>query len=249
MKCTVKNFNQWELHKQTIEKLLADGREINLSYERSAKPVSKKQVGFFFGALVNQIWLYFRNNGWTLTEKQVRYGLYKQVAQVVPNMTYDLSMFGQEPQVKHLSDFETAEEMSEFISGVFTVIDTNPLYEGIKLSPDVYYTWLNHITNDEIIALQKQTLPERDNDYLNHIRSLPCIMCGKQHKSHAHHLKDNRLGGISEKSPDWSAMPLCPDCHLNIAHGTGFKNALKWIKIDLADFTKICYLRWKNKLN
>lgn len=140
MKCSIKNIQQWELHKQTIERLLNEGREINLSYERAAKPITHRQIGFFFAALVNQIWLYFRNNGWSITEKQIRYGLYKQVAQVVPNMTYDLSMFGQEPQVKHISDMETSEEMSEFISGVFTVIDTNPMYAGLKLTPDTYYT-------------------------------------------------------------------------------------------------------------
>ena len=249
MKCKIQNLNQWELHKQTIEKLLADGREVDLTYERSAKPVTRRQIGFFFAALVNQIWLYFIHNGWSLTEKQVRYGLYKQVAQVVPNMTYDLSAFGQEPQVKHLNDFETAEEMSEFISGVFTVIDTNPMYAGLRLTPDTHYSWLNHLTYDEINSARAIELKERDADYLNHIRSLPCIICGKQHRSDAHHLKDNRLGGISEKSPDWAAMPLCHDCHMNIAHGTGFKEAMKWVKIDLADFTRICYLRWKNKLN
>lgn len=249
MKCKVQNKYQWELHRQTIDKLIEDGREINLSYEKASKPVTHRQIGFFFAALVNQIYLYFRNSGYSLTEKQIRYGLYKQVARVVPNMTYDLSMFGEEPQVKHISDMETAEEMSEFINGVFTVIDTNPMYEGLKLTPDTYYSWINHITHDDINIVRSQVFPERDADYLNYIRSLPCIICGKQHRSDAHHLKDNRLGGISEKSPDWSAMPLCHDCHMNIAHGTGFKDCMKWVKIDLADFTKICYNRWKNKLN
>lgn len=249
MKCTIKNFNQWQLHKQTIEKLLSDGKEINLCYERASKPVTHKQVGFFFAALVNQIYLYFRNAGFSLSEKQVRYGLYKQVAQVVPDMIYDLSMFGQEPQVKHILDMETAQEMSDFINGVFTVIDTNPMYAGLCLTPDTYYSWINHITNDDIMAAQGQELPERDNDYLNYVRSLPCIICGKQHRSDAHHLRDIRTAGMAIKSPDWTALPLCHDCHMQIAHGTGFKESMRWVKIDLLDFTRLCYIRWKNKLN
>lgn len=249
MKCKIQNKYQWELHKQTIDNLINEGREINLSYEKAAKPVTHRQVGFFFAALVNQIWLYFRNSGYSLTEKQIRYGLYKQVAQVVPNMTYDLSMFGQDPQVKHISDFETAEEMSEFINGVFTVIDTNPMYEGLKLTPDTYYSWLNHITYDEINSARTVELPERDTDYLNYIRDLPCIICGKQHRSDAHHIRDTRTAGEAIKSPDWYALPLCHDCHMTIAHGVGFKDAMKWVKIDLMDFCRLNYLRWKNKLN
>lgn len=247
MKCKILNLNQWELHKQTIEKLLADGRQVDLSYERSAKPVTRRQIGFFFAALVNQIWLYFINNGWSLTEKQVRYGLYKQVAQVVPNMTYDLSMFGQEPQVKHISDMETAEEMSEFISGVFTVIDTNPMYAGLRLTPDTYYSWLNHLTYDEINSARAVELPERDADYLNHIRSLPCIICGKQHSSHAHHAKVPQYVMVGKKSPDFCAIPLCPEHHLGGAHHLGHSwliEQLKWIKIDLLDFCRLCYQRW-----
>lgn len=248
MKCTIKNYNQWELHKQAIERLLGEGREINLAYEKAAKPVTHRQIGFFFAALVNQIWLFFRNAGWSLTEKQVRYGLYKQVAQVVPNMTYDLSAFGQEPQVKHISDMETAEEMSEFINGVFTVIDTNPLYERLKLTPDTRYNWIFHITNDDIVSARAVSLPERDADYLNFVREQPCIICGLQHRSHAHHIRDTRTAGEAIKSPDWYAIPLCQDCHMNIAHGTGFKEATKWIKIDIIDFCRLCYVRWKNKL-
>lgn len=248
MKCKILNLNQWELHKQTIEKLLADGRQVDLSYERSAKPVTRRQIGFFFAALVNQIWLYFINNGWSLTEKQVRYGLYKQVAQVVPNMTYDLSMFGQEPQVKHISDMETAEEMSEFINGVFTVLDTNPMYDGIRLTPDVYNNWCFHIKEDDYKAFVGFYFPERDESYLAHIRTLPCIICGKQHRSEAHHIRDTRTSGMAIKSPDVYALPLCHDCHMNIAHGTGFEEAMKWCPIDLLSFCKFSYVRWKNKL-
>lgn len=249
MKAIMLNKQQWELHKQAIDKLLDEGRQVNLSYEPASKPVTRRQVSFFFAALVNQIYLYFRNSGQSITEKQIRYGLYKQVARVVPNMVYDLSMFGEEPQVKHISDMETAEEMSEFISGVFTVIDTNPIYEGLKLTPDTRYCWLNHLTHDELQMSRVEVLPEKDEDYLNYIREQPCIICGKQHRSDVHHIRDTRTAGMAIKSPDWYTIPLCHDCHMLYAHGTGFKEAMAWIKIDLQDFCRICYQRWKNKLN
>ena len=248
MKTTILNKQQWEKHKQVIDSLINEGKQVNLSYEKAAKPVTRKQIGFFFAALVNQIYLYFRNNGWSVKENQVRYGLYKQVAQVVPDMTYDLSMFGQEPQVKHISDMETAEEMSAFINGVFTVIYNNPIYEGLKLTPDTCYTWINHITTDEVKICKDIEFPERDAEYLNHIREQPCIICGIQHRSEAHHIRDTRTSGEAIKSPDWYTIPLCHDCHMLYAHGTGFKDAMKWMKMDLIDFCRLCYQRWKNHL-
>lgn len=249
MKCVMQNKQQWERHKQVIENLIAEGKEVNLSYEPASKPVTRRQVGFFFAALVNQIYLYFRNCGHTLKENQIKLGLYRQVARVVPDMTYDLGIFGEQPEVKHISDMETAKEMSDFINGVFTVIDTNPIYEGLKLTPDTRYCWLNHITHEEIKTVQAMNFPERDNDYLNYIREQPCIICGKQHRSDAHHIRDTRTAGEAIKSPDWYTIPLCHDCHMLYAHGTGFKEAIKWIKIDLMDFCKVCYSRWKAKLN
>lgn len=249
MKAVMLNKQQWELHKQAIDKLLADGRQVNLSYEPTSKPITRRQVGFFFAALVNQIYLYFRNCGHTLKENQIKLGLYRQVARIVPDMTYDLGIFGEQPEVKHISDMETAKEMSDFINGVFTVIDTNPIYEGLKLTPDTRYCWINHITHEEIKTVQAINFPERDNDYLNYIREQPCIICGKQHRSDVHHIRDTRTAGEAIKSPDWYTIPLCHDCHMLYAHGTGFKEAMAWIKIDLQDFCRICYQRWKNKLN
>ncbi len=251
MRCEILNRYQWENHKVTIEKLLEEGKKINLSYEKASKPITHKQIGFFFAALVNQIYLYFCNSGWTITEKQVRYGLYRQVAQVVPNMTYDLSMFGQEPQIKHISDMETAEEMSEFINGVFTVIDTNPMYQGLQLTPDTRYSWVNHLTNDEIIAAKAAELPERDSEYMAYVHNQPCIVCGIQHRSHAHHAKLPSYVMVGKKTPDWTVIPLCAEHHLGGAHAKGHEwlvNNLNWIKIDLEDFCRLNYMRWRNCL-
>jgi hypothetical protein len=43
----------------------------------------------------------------------------------------------------------------------------------------------------------------RSTKYLNHVRSLPCCICGE--KAEAHHMG----GGMGIKGPDLHAIPLC----------------------------------------
>lgn len=244
LKVKINNLQAWELHKAEIEKLLADGKTINLVYEPASKEHTKKQVGFFFGALCDQICRYMNECGFNVNTNDVKYGLYYQVKQIVPEMVIDSTLFGKEERTLHISDMDRP-TMSKFIDGVFTVIDTNPMYAGLKLTPDVRYNWVNTITTDDLIFTRP--LPERDNHYLDYIREQPCIICGQQHRSHAHHIRDTRTAGQAIKSPDWYTVPLCPQCHMNVAHGTGFKDTMKWIPIDLMDFCRLCYSRWKNK--
>lgn len=221
---------------------------INLSYEKASKEKTNKQIGFIFAALIDGITSYLKECGFNVDSEDVRYHLYEEVAEIIPNMVVDRQIFGGKPRIKHLGEMDR-ELCSKFIDGIFTVIDTKPIYEGLILHPSIYYNYLFHLEPEEIHMAQTAVLPERDEDYLAYVRTLPCIICGKQHRSEAHHLKDNRLGGISQKSPDWAAMPLCHNCHLGIAHGTGFKDSMKWIPVALDVFTRISYLRWKNKKN
>lgn len=221
-------------------------KTLNLFYDKASKEKTAKQIGFTFGALINQITDYFQDCGFNVDEEDIRYKLYEDVSKIVPEMVVDKQLFGGRPRIKHISEMDR-ELLSKFINGIFYIIDTEPIYAGLKMTPDTYFNWVFHLDPEDIKQAQTTNLPERDSEYLNYVRSLPCICCGKQHRSDAHHLKDNRLGGISQKSPDWSAMPLCHECHLCIAHGTGFKEAIKWIPLDLDLFTRICYMRWKNK--
>jgi hypothetical protein len=46
--------------------------------------------------------------------------------------------------------------------------------------------------------------------YLAWIRTLPCAVCGAQPSEAAHTGSD---GGMSMKASDYSAIPLCPNCH------------------------------------
>lgn len=247
MRATVGNLAQLDLHRREIEALINAGKSVNLSYDIAAKPKTKKQVGFFFAALVSQITAYLRHCGFNLDERSVRYGLYRQVAEVEPSMTLDISLFGGEPIPKHISDMETAEEMSKFISGVFTVIDTNPLYMGLQLTPDTRYCYINALTQEDLDYARRADLPERDEAYLNWVRGLPCIICGNQHRSHAHHAKIAGMVALAKKTPDWTAIPLCPEHHLAGAHKFGqewVEKNMRWLTIPFVDFCRINYLRW-----
>ena len=219
---------------------------LNLSYEKAHKERTMAQVGFIFAALIKQITEYYIDCGFNVDEEDVRYKLYDEVSEIVPEMVVDKQIFGGKQRIKHLSEMDRG-LCSKFIDGIFEVLK-KPMYAGIKMHPSVFYNWAFHIDPVEITIAKGTDLPERNENYLNYIRSLPCVCCGVQHRSDAHHLKDNRLGGISQKSPDWTALPLCHECHMTVAHGEGWKKAMEWIPLELDSFTKLCYLRWLNNM-
>ncbi len=51
----------------------------------------------------------------------------------------------------------------------------------------------------------------KDEEFLNQIRSIPCLACGKQPPSHAHHIKSKGSGG----DDSWfNVIPLCEIHHV-----------------------------------
>ena len=245
-KVVVYNQQMLDVVKEDLQYLFEQYGKLDISYEMAHKARTKRQEGFVFAALISGITEYLVNCGFNIDEDDVRYKLYEDVAAIVPEMVVDKQLFGGKPRIKHINEMDRT-LMSKFIDGIFEVIDSSPLYHGLKLHPSVFYNWVFHLDPEEVNLIKKNWLPERNPEYLDYIRTLPCICCGIQHRSEAHHLKDNRLGGISQKSPDWTALPLCHDCHLGIAHGSGWKVAMNWLPYDLDDFTRLCYTRWKNK--
>ena len=57
--------------------------------------------------------------------------------------------------------------------------------------------------------------------YLDYVRSLPCVITGKDYV-HAHHLIGHGEGGMGLKSSDLLAFPLCPELHDEL-HRQGWK--------------------------
>jgi len=53
----------------------------------------------------------------------------------------------------------------------------------------------------------------RSDDYLDFIRSKPCLVCGRGPSVPAH--QNLKMGGMSKKVHDSCAVPLCNDCHTN----------------------------------
>lgn len=251
MKLTLWNLSSAENAFVEIRKLIADGKPVNLDYDIAKKPKTKSQMGFIWGALISQIRSYFEQSGMNLDEDDIMVLLYDKVAEVIPEMVIDRSGIFKlkRDYIKTLSKMDR-ELTSKFIDGVFTVIDTDPLFSGLQLTPDVRYNWVFHVTEDDLRSTASIKLPERDADYLDYVRTMPCILCGVQHRSEAHHAKVGQNIAVAMKTEDFRAIPLCHQCHLGIAHQEGnaeLERRLGFItsRFSLDEFTRICYCRWK----
>lgn len=74
---------------------------------------------------------------------------------------------------------------------------------------------------------QRLGKPHRNPSHLVHIRSLPCMICGMP--AIAHHLLRpwNGVRGMSRKSGDENAVPLCDPDHRSL-HAAGDED--EWFK-------------------
>lgn len=249
MKTVIYNQLMLDKIKEDLQIQFEKNGRLNISYEKAHKERTIAQVGFIFAALISNITEYFQDCGFNVDQDDVRYKLYEDVSQVIPEMVVDKQIFGGKPRIKHIGEMDR-ELCSKFIDGIFTIIDTKPIYEGLLLHPSIYFNYLFHLEKEEIQLAKDAELPERDEDYLEHIHNMPCIVCGLQHRSHAHHAKIPRYVSNSKKTPDWTALPLCYLHHLQGAHLLGSKwleEHLKWLPVDLETFCRINYIRWKNK--
>lgn len=77
-------------------------------------------------------------------------------------------------------------------------------------------------------AMPQHVKPKRDGmdaKHLDNVRGLPCIACGwMRHVMHAHHLLRAEGRGLSRKTADKWAVPLCPACHV-LLHAAGDEEA------------------------
>lgn len=244
MKTTIYNEQMLDAVIEDMRNLLKDGKHINLNYEIKKKEKTKAQIGFWFGALCSSIYDYFLDLGVNETETNIRYGLYEQVGKYVPEIMIEMVLFGGKQRAMHIDEIQDRMLMAKFIDGVFEVIENEPLYAGLQLHPSVCYNWAFHVKTEDIKFANEQDLPERDERYLEYIRTRPCIVCGRMNRSEAHHVKIKELVALGKKTPDWTAVPLCHKCHMGVAHGTGFREAMAWLPIKMLDFCRLNYVRW-----
>lgn len=73
---------------------------------------------------------------------------------------------------------------------------------------------------------QPKTLPFKSQAYLSHVRSIPCVVCGKQ-DTEAHHVKTRGSGG-----GDTWAVPMCVEHHREI-HAIGINTFQEKYGVDL----------------
>lgn len=53
--------------------------------------------------------------------------------------------------------------------------------------------------------------------HFERIKDMPCSLCGAPAPSDAHHILEGRTPG--RKSPTYTAIPLCKDCHQGAVNG------------------------------
>lgn len=81
--------------------------------------------------------------------------------------------------------------------------------------------------------------PSRDWRYRAWIRSFPCAICGTMRNIEAAHTGHD--GATSQKSSDYSAVPLCGDCHRSgpqAYHRIGRRQFERVHRIDLQKLTE-----------
>jgi hypothetical protein len=85
----------------------------------------------------------------------------------------------------------------------------------------------------------------RSEDYLKHIRSKPCLVCGGY--AEAHHLTFAQHRAKSKKNGDQWTVPVCHPHHMELHNFAGGEktwwacqgiNPLKWAEMEYGKWTK-----------
>ena len=253
MKTVVKNDREFDVIMNDIYKKYREFGEIALDYHKPFKDKTKKQLGFFFGGIVDSVIDYYAEFGDKRDEDEVKENFYSGTAHIDERLRKTIRRFnGSEIVVPKRLSYMDIEDASLFIDRCIFLIDHLKNFQDLVLRPELRYTWVRNIKKEDIFNLKYEKFPRTDNEFLEHTRGLACIWCGKtSERCEAHHLKEANQSGTAYKADDWLCVPLCPECH-RYYHQIGkdsFENDLKWITkyMSLVDFCRIRYLKWRNK--
>ena len=254
MKVTVANDRFLDTTLSELYRCYKEWGEICIDFHKPFNKKTHKQLGFFFGGIVDSVIDFYASKGEKWTERNVKNNFYDYCSKLNDNLvetnrrftvpaTYDTP--------KRLSDM-SVDDASLFIDTCIFIIDNVDVFKDLVLTPDLRYTWVRNITQHDIDMLKNCVFPRTDTTYLEHTRKQACIWCGRTHHSEVHHLKVAGQTGTGYKADDWLTVPLCHECHLGCLHQQGqeaFEQALSWITkyITLTDFCKIRYNKWRNK--
>lgn len=220
-------------------------KTINLSWEFSFRPKTLAQLGFFFSGIVGAIQVYFKEiYGEEYSKDIIKELLYAECS----NKEQLISPNGKTIEITKRISMMSVQEMSEFIEKTLSFCEQY----GIPLQPELRYLWINNLNPEYIAEVEETKFREKDESYLRHIRSQPCIVCGAYHEIEAHHMKTKELAGLGEKTPDYMAVSLCASCHRNYlgsdSHITTekLKTLVPFIfqKLTEKQFGKLCYERY-----
>lgn len=215
---------------------------LRIEYEKPFKDKTKRQLGFFWGAIVDSIQDFFRQQGIDYSQDEIKNNFYQAIAprKVITQFN------GKQYEIwKHISEM-SLEEMAEFIDKSIWLCDNAKAFKGLVLHPSIRYTWIRHITKDDLRNMPP-IKKRNDPEYLEHIRKQSCLCCGR-YGCEAHHIKGAGITGTGYKADDWETIPLCKTHHLYY-HTKGkewFETQTSWLTkyLSLDDFCRCCYNKW-----
>ncbi len=219
---------------------IKDNTLYNFSFEEVKQSKTLKQLGFIFGGLIKALSFYFyETDGVHYEPETIKEMLYDCVG--LDEILYLPT--GKKIVVKKSLSKMTKQEASEFINQSINWIDENT---DCVLPIGLRYLWTRDLTDEYITSVMSEPAQERNDFYLQQIRKMNCIYCGKPN-AEAHHIRKG-FNGKSLKPPDYMAIPLCHECHIGIAHGKGEETLLKGMKnvlngLDIKVFCRLLYER------
>lgn len=215
---------------------------LSVEFGKPFKEKTRNQNNFFWGAIVESVKDFFKQQGIEYSQEQIKDNFYHAIA---PRKIITQFNGKQYETWKHISEM-SVEEMSEFIDKSIWLCDNARAFQGLVLHPSIRYTWIRHITNEELRNMPP-VKARKDAEYISYVRKQSCLCCGK-YGCEAHHIKQAGITGTSYKADDWEAIPLCQDCHraYHIKGKEWFEEQMAWLLryISMTDFCKCCYNRW-----
>lgn len=227
-----------------LYKQFATFGSLSVEYGKPYKDKTRRQLGFFFGAIVNAVREFYLEKGINYEIEEIKSNFYQAIS---PRQTITQFNGKQYEVCKHISEM-SLEEMSEFIDKAIWLCDNARAFQGLILHPSIRYTWIRHITKDDLRTLDIRSFPRHCPEYLASVRKQACLCCGRQNDVEAHHLKEAGHTGTAYKADDWCVIPLCRACHreYHVKGKQAFMSNLGWITkyVDIVNFTAVCYSRW-----